>query len=86
MGIGKRVLKTAAWVKAPRLMFARRHPKKAALLAATGWVTNRVLPQRRRRSSFTRTAVQGLGAAAVAIPLGIWVGRRSSDEGAASAR
>lgn len=77
MGVARTVLKGAAWAKAPRLMFARRHPRKAALLAATSWVTSRVLPQRRKRHSFTRTAVQGLGAAAVAIPVGLWVGRKT---------
>jgi hypothetical protein len=77
MGFAKKALKTVGWVKAPRLMFARRHPRKAALLAATGWIANRVLPgRRRRRTSFARTAAQGLGAAAVAIPVGVWVGRK----------
>lgn len=77
MGLAKRAVKTAAWVKAPRLMFARRNPRKAALLAATGWVSSRVMPQRRKRTSFGRTAAQGLGAAALAIPVGLWVGRKA---------
>jgi hypothetical protein len=81
MGIAKKALKTAAWVKAPKLMFAKRNPKKAALLAATSWVTSRVLPQRRKKTSFTRTAVQGLGAAALAIPVGLWVGRKARGGG-----
>lgn len=91
MGLGKKALKTVGWVKAPRLMFARRHPRKAALLAATGWITNRVLPgRRRRRASFARTAAQGLGAAVVAIPVGVWVGRKvwggSSEQPAGAAQ
>jgi hypothetical protein len=81
MGIAKKAIKTAAWVKAPKLMFAKRNPKKAAFLAAAGWVTNRVLPQRRKKTSLTRTAVQGLGAAAVALPLGLWVGRKARGAG-----
>jgi hypothetical protein len=81
MGIAKKALKTVAWVKAPKLMFAKRNPKKAALLAAAGWVTKRVLPQRRKRTSFGRTAAQGLGAAAVAIPVGLWVGRKAMGGG-----
>jgi prophage antirepressor-like protein len=81
MGIAKKALKTAAWVKAPKLMFAKRNPKKAALLAATSWVTSRVLPQRRKKTSFRRTAVQGLGAAALAIPVGLWVGRKARGGG-----
>lgn len=76
----KRVLETVGWVKAPRLMFARRHPRKAALLAAGSWVANRVR-RRRHRPSLARTAAQGLGAAAVAIPLGVWAGRKLRDRG-----
>jgi hypothetical protein len=76
MGLAKRALKTVAWVKAPKLMFAKRNPRKAALLAATSWVTSRVLPNRRKKTSRTRTAAQGLGAAAVAIPVGLWAGRK----------
>ncbi|CAN5655805.1 hypothetical protein BH23GEM3_BH23GEM3_13220 [soil metagenome] len=71
-----RLLKTAAWIKAPRLTFAAKNPRKAAFLKATGWVTDRVLPHRRKRTTATRTAVRGLGAAAVAIPLGVWAGRK----------
>jgi beta-lactamase regulating signal transducer with metallopeptidase domain len=70
----KRVLKGMAWMKAPRFMFAKRHPRKAAFLAASSWVANRI--RRRRRPSYARTAMQGIGAAAVAIPLGVWVGRK----------
>jgi hypothetical protein len=76
MSVTRKVLKGAAWVKAPKLMLARRNPKKAALLAAASWVSSRVMP-RRRRPSFARTAVQGLGAAAVAIPVGLWLGRKA---------
>jgi len=79
MGAAKKALKAAAWVKAPKLMFARRHPRKAAFVAATSWLTGRLSSRRRHQTSFTRTAVQGLGAAAIAIPVGIWVGRRSGD-------
>jgi hypothetical protein len=35
-----------------------------------------VRPQR-KRNTLARTAAKGLGAAAVAIPLGFWLGRRS---------
>jgi hypothetical protein len=79
MGVARKALKTAAWVKAPKLMFARKHPRKAAVLAATSWLTGRLGSRRRQQTSFARTAVQGLGAAAIAIPVGIWVGRRSGD-------
>jgi hypothetical protein len=70
----RRALTLVGWAKAPRLMFAKRHPKKAAFVAATGWVTRRL--GRRQKPSIAKTAVQGIGAAAVAIPLGMWVGRK----------
>jgi hypothetical protein len=76
----RRVLKMAAWAKAPRLMFAKRHPKKAAFVAATGWLTRRL--GRRQKPSMVKTAAQGIGAAAVAIPLGLWVGRKMRGGGA----
>jgi hypothetical protein len=83
MSFAKKALKTAAWVKAPRLMFAKRNPRKAALLAAGSWVAKRVMPGRRRKSStFGLSAVQGLGAAAVAIPVGLWAGRKVFGGGA----
>jgi hypothetical protein len=56
-------------------MFAAKNPRKAALMKAVGWVTNRVTP-RRKRTSAGKMALQGLGAAAVALPLGLWVGRK----------
>ncbi len=71
----RRLLKGAAWMKAPRLMFAAKNPRKAALMKAVGWVTNRVTP-RRKRTSAGKVALQGIGAAAVALPLGLWVGRK----------
>ncbi len=71
----KKVIKGAAWAKAPRLMFAARNPRKAAVLKAVDWATGLVTP-RRKRSSAGRKALQGLGAAAVALPIGLWVGRK----------
>jgi hypothetical protein len=71
-----RLLKTASYLAAPKLTYAARHPRKAALLKAGTWATSRVMPGRRKRRSRTGLAMKGLGAAAVAIPLGIWMGRR----------
>ena len=42
---------------------------------ATNRAMFRISPTRRRRAR-TRAAMTGLGAAAVAIPLGLWLGRR----------
>ncbi len=39
-----------------------------------------LMGRRRRRSNTGRLALQGLGAAAVALPLGLWVGRRLRGE------
>ncbi|HEX2191049.1 MAG TPA: hypothetical protein VHG51_19225 [Longimicrobiaceae bacterium] len=69
------ILKAAAWATAPKMMFAAKNPRKTALLKATQWAASRVRPAPRRRST-GRTAAVGLGAAAVAVPLGLWLGRR----------
>lgn len=71
----RKLMKTAAWAAAPKAMFAMKNPKKAALLKAAGWATQRVLPHR-RKSHTGRNVALGLGAAALAIPLGLWAGRR----------
>lgn len=72
----KRILRAAAWTAAPKAMFAAKNPRKAAMLKAAGWAAGRIgVPTRKRRSS-SRTAVKGLAAAAVALPLGLWLGRR----------
>lgn len=70
-----KLMKTAAWVTAPKMMFAAKNPKKAALMKAAGWAVERVRPNR-RRSHLGRNTALGLGAAALAVPLGLWVGRR----------
>lgn len=71
----KKILKAAAWATAPKAMFAVRNPKKTALMKAAGWATSRVLPARRRPSP-AMTAAKGFGAAALALPVGLWVGRK----------
>ena len=71
----KSLLKGAAWVKAPKLMFAAKNPKKAAFVKAVDWATD-IVPTRRKRTSRLATAAKGLSAAAVAIPVGLWVGRK----------
>jgi hypothetical protein len=70
-----KLLKGAAWVAAPKLMFAAKNPRKAALVKAVDWATD-LIPGRRKRTSFAGTAAKGIGAAAVAVPLGLWVGRK----------
>ncbi len=74
-----RIVKAAAWAAAPKMMLAARNPRKAALLKAAEWAVGRVRPQP-KRSSAGRNAAVGLGAAALAVPLGMWVGRKLREE------
>jgi hypothetical protein len=87
MGMKSKALKGAAFLTAPRLTAAVKYPKKAAFLKAGGWAMDRVL-RRKKQSTARRTALQGLGAAAVAVPIGLWLGRRflSGNDEAAQAR
>jgi hypothetical protein len=75
MGIKRKLLKGAGYLAAPKLAFALDMPKKAAMAKATSWALGHVT-HRRRRPSMGMTAAKGLGAAAVALPLGMWLGRR----------
>lgn len=74
-----KLVKAAAFAVAPKMMFAAKNPRKAALLKATQWAVERVRPAPKRSalgSLSGRSAAVGLGAAAVAVPLGLWLGRR----------
>lgn len=75
MGLKRKLLKGAGYIAAPKLAFALDMPKKAAMAKATTWALGHVVP-RRRRPSHRMTAAKGLGAAALALPVGIWLGRR----------
>jgi hypothetical protein len=74
MSMRSTIAKGTAYALAPRTTFAVRHPRKAAVAMAAG-MANRLSPARRRRAR-TRTALKGLGAAAVALPVGLWLGRK----------
>lgn len=71
-----RILTAASYVAAPKLTFAARNPRKAAIAKAGQWALGRVMPSR-RKPSYGKMALKGLGAAAVALPVGMWLGRRS---------
>ena len=75
MGIKRKLLKGAGYIAAPKLAFALDMPRKAAMAKATSWALGHVT-QRRRKPSMRITAAKGLGAAAVTLPLGMWLGRR----------
>lgn len=75
MGMRKKLLKGIGYSTAPKATFAALHPGKAAMISAASWTMDRMMPSRRRRYN-GRTALTGLGAAAVAVPVGMWIGRR----------
>jgi len=74
-----RIVNAVAWAAAPKMMFAAKNPRKAALLKATQWAVQRVRPAP-KRNALGRNAAVGLGAAAVAVPLGLWLGRRLRED------
>lgn len=75
MGLKKTVMKTAGVGAAATATnrFAKSQAKN--LSRAAEWATDKVRPQR-KRNRMRMTAVKGLGAAAVALPVGLWLGRR----------
>lgn len=75
MGIKRKLLKGAGYIAAPKLSFALLHPRKAAMASMAAWAVDHMTPHR-RRSHFGSTAAKGIGAAALALPVGLWLGRR----------
>ncbi|HEX6924987.1 MAG TPA: hypothetical protein VF167_06135 [Longimicrobiaceae bacterium] len=76
MGTKKRILKGAGYLAAPKLLFTLNHPRKAMMARAATWATGHLMPRRRRSHTMGTTAMRGLSAAAVALPVGLWLGRR----------
>lgn len=79
MGMRKRLAKGVGYAMAPKATFAALHPRKAGYAKAASWVVGRVAPSKRRHSR-GRTVAAGIGAAAVTVPLGLWIGRRMRAE------
>lgn len=78
MGMKSKLLKGAGYIAAPKLSFAMHHPRKAAMASVAAWAVDHMTPHhRRRRHSGRTTAMKGLGAAAIALPVGLWLGRRA---------
>lgn len=75
MGMKKKLLKGVGYVAAPKLSFAMLHPRKAAMAGVATWALDHMTPHRRRHTR-RGTAAKGLGAAAIALPIGLWLGRR----------
>ena len=74
MGMRKRIAKGLLYTAAPKLTFAALHPKKATTAKATSWAMSQLGHRPRQRSS--HAGMIGLGAAAIALPLGMLIGRR----------
>ena len=60
------IIKAAAYSKAPRATFAVLHPRRAVLLKKFGWDMRHAHAPR----------VTAVGAAVLALPIGLWLGRR----------
>lgn len=75
MGISKKLLKGAAYVTHPKGAFALLNPKKAIIAKALEMAVDHI-PGRSRRPSRTAIAARGLGAAALAMPIGFWIAHR----------
>jgi hypothetical protein len=68
------LLKVFAYSKAPRTTFTMLHPTKAVLFRKFQWDMRHAYAPR----------VTALGAAALALPVGLWLGRRSRSRDARS--
>lgn len=75
----KKLLKTAARLASPHLAGAMLGRKKSPLTRAADWASGHVVRRSAPAPSMGSTALKGLGAAAVALPLGMWLGRKLRD-------
>ena len=78
------MFKSAAKHAVPHLATLTRGRKKKMLVKAGRWAAGQVMrKQSRSMGSMGSMALKGLGAAAVAVPVGMWLGRKllSGDEG-----
>ena len=75
------MLKTAAKHAVPHLASMTRGRKKKMIVKAGRWAAGHMM--RKQSRSMGAMALKGLGAAAVAVPVGMWLGRKllSGDEG-----
>jgi hypothetical protein len=68
------LLKTAAKHALPHLADMTRGKKKKMLTKAGKWAAGQVM--RKQRRSMGAMALTGIGAAALAIPVGMWLGKK----------
>jgi hypothetical protein len=76
MGWKKTAVKTAGLAAAARATRSFASNQGDNLSRAAEWATDRIRP-RRKRNTLGWTAAKGLGAAAVALPIGLLLGRRA---------
>jgi hypothetical protein len=87
MGMKRKIAKGLAYAAMPKGTFAALNPGKAAVGKAASWAIDRAMPERKRKSS-NRSAITGIAAAVVAVPIGMWLGRRiwSNEEGSSTSK
>lgn len=68
------LLKTAAKHAIPHLASMTRGRRKKMLMKAGRWAAGQVM--RKQSRGMGSLALKGLGAAAVALPVGMWLGRK----------
>jgi hypothetical protein len=71
----KKLLRTATRFSVPALMTIPKNSRRAAMLKAAQWAVGRVKPEPPKRTPAATLIAKGLGAAAVTLPLGLWIGR-----------
>jgi hypothetical protein len=77
------LLKAAAKHAVPRLASMTRGRRKKMVMNAGKWAAGQVL-RRKRRASMGTLALRGLGVAALAVPVGMWIGKMISERGEAA--
>jgi hypothetical protein len=70
-----KLLRNATRFSVPALLNAPKNSRRAALLKAARQAIGRVNPEPPRRTPPVKLVAKGLGAAAVALPFGLWIGR-----------
>ncbi|MDQ3521560.1 MAG: hypothetical protein M3434_04385 [Gemmatimonadota bacterium] len=69
-----KLLRTATRFSVPALLTIPKNSRRAAMVKAARWAVGKVKPEPKRTPPAIRIA-KGLGAAAVTLPLGLWIGR-----------
>ena len=72
-------LKNAARMATPHLVALTRGKRKRMIVGAGKWAARQVV--RKQKKAALRLAFSGLGVAAVAVPVGMWVGRKLMERG-----